>query len=80
LTKRKPYSFKLHIDHLENPDKDVWAVQWNGHYFTATEVRVFVPVCTVFKGMQSKQPRAYLVGRGVVRRTRLTKEIVITED
>lgn len=58
---------KIHIDHLANPDGDVWAVRFGRTYFTATEVHISVPMVTVFKGIDAPQPKAYFRGVGVVR-------------
>jgi hypothetical protein len=64
----KPRAFWLHVDHLENPDRDVWAVQSGRRYHTATHVQVEVPMETVFRGDRVKrQPKAYLRGKGVLR-------------
>src|SRR6267142_1320236 len=58
-------TFKLHIDHIDNPDGDVWVVEWPGHYVTAHQVWCEVPLHAT--PVRQRQPRASLSGRGVVR-------------
>lgn len=60
--------FWLHVHYLKEPNGRVWAVETGGHYFTARAVDVRVQLGTVFRGARARQPRAYLRGRGVVRR------------
>jgi hypothetical protein len=60
-------NFRLHIDHLDNPREDVWAISWkepNGRrkYLTAQGIYCKVPVITVFRGKRATQPRAFLEG------------------
>ena len=42
----------------------VWSVKIGRRWVHAREVTVHVPVVTVWKGSASRQPRAYLSGRG----------------
>jgi hypothetical protein len=60
----KRVTFKLHIDHIDNPDKDVWVVEWKGRYITAHQIWCEVPLHA--RRVRERQPRAFLVGRGVV--------------
>lgn len=60
--------FRLHIHYLTEPNRKVWAISTSGRYLIATDVQVHVPLETVFRGPGAKQPKAYLKGRGVVRR------------
>jgi hypothetical protein len=59
-------------------DGAVWSVKVNGRWLRAREVFCAVPVVTVWKGRTAKQPRAYLEGRGIVRRNRPTGFLDIT--
>lgn len=61
--------FWLHVDRFDAPGGRVWAVQVGDRYLTAREVVVSVPLTTVYRAT-AKHPnvRAYLRGRGVVRR------------
>ena len=73
-------TFWLHIDHINNAEGKVWAVQVTSQrqYLVAHRVIVNVPVETVYRG--DRQPRAYLKGRGhiVVRRLSGQSEIYIS--
>lgn len=62
----RPVRFRLHVDHLSNPKRDVWALQFRRRYLTLRRVAVRVPVETVFRGASARQPRAFLTGRGAV--------------
>lgn len=73
----RPRVFWLHVDRFDAPRGRVWAVQVAGLYLTARTVKCSVPVTTVFRGRCSRQTRAYLRGRGVVRQR--GARIVITE-
>lgn len=56
--------------------KTVWMIHTMGQCIPATEVRIDVPVTTVYKA-NGPQPRAKFVGQGVVLRTgQSTYEIV----
>lgn len=63
----RPVNFKLHIDHIDNPEKDVWVVEWGSHYVTAHQVWCEVPLHAT--PVKQRQPRASLSGRGIVRVT-----------
>ena len=62
--------FWAHVHYLSEPKGRVWAVQTGGKYLIAKAINVLVPVETVFKGPDAKQPKAYLKGKGVVRKHR----------
>jgi hypothetical protein len=64
----KPRVFWLHVHHFDAARGRVWAVQTGGKYLTAAQIDVRVPLATVFRGRRARQPRAYLRGRGVIRR------------
>jgi hypothetical protein len=66
MKSRGPVDFMLHIDHIENPAGDVWALQYKKRYFTLKSINCFVPLHTVFRGMDGPQPRAYLSGFGYI--------------
>jgi hypothetical protein len=60
---------KLHVHYLSEPRGRVWAIETGKRYLTAREVRVSIPLETVFRGPTARQPKAYLRGKGrVVRR------------
>jgi hypothetical protein len=54
----------------------VWALKTGKNWIHAREVSVLVPTLTVYRGRNAPQPRAYLVGNGVV--TRYGGNLVIT--
>lgn len=62
----KPRIVKIHIDHLANPDGNVWAVRYGKEQFIVHEVEIHIPLHTVFHGVDAKQPKAYLKGHGIV--------------
>ena len=69
----------IHIDHLANPGKDVWGIQYGrDKYYTAKEADIRIPLKTVFRGIKARQPKAYLRGKGVV--TIAGGKVTITED
>lgn len=55
------------VDRLDAKDGMIWAVRTRGKWFTARQVRIMVPLETVFRGRDAMQPKAYLEGMGVVR-------------
>ena len=61
-----PRTFWLHINYFDAPYKRVWEVRQGGQRFVTTHVDCRVPVETVFRGL-TRQPYAFLRGRGVVR-------------
>lgn len=62
----RPVRFRLHIDHIENPERDVWAVRFGRTYLTVRSVRVYPPIATIFRGAKARQPRAFLTGHGTI--------------
>jgi hypothetical protein len=58
--------FKLHIDHIDNEDKDVWAVSYGKKYITAHSLIIVQMSCEGVP-VRKRQPRAFLTGYGVVR-------------
>lgn len=65
----RPRAFKLHVNYLTEPRGRVWAVQQGGRWHVARHVDVRgVELATVFRGADARQPKAFLRGRGVVRR------------
>lgn len=68
MRRNKPRAFRLHVHYLTEPKRRVWAVQTAGQYLIARDVDVQVPVMTVFRGPESRQPKAFLRGKGVVRK------------
>jgi hypothetical protein len=47
-------------------DGKVWSIRQGGKWRTAHEIYIDVPVRTVYVGLQTRQPKAYLMGTGVV--------------
>lgn len=60
------------------PDGLVWAVMTQNTWHYAKAVEIAVPMTTVYHGKFAEQPKAYLLGVGVVRGTEdmltITKE------
>ena len=50
-------------------DCAVWSVRTGGKWLNASSVVVDVPIETVYKGATARQPRAFMRGVGVVRRS-----------
>jgi hypothetical protein len=65
----------LHVHYLTDPRRRVWAVETQGRYLTAQAVKVRIPMETVFRGQHSRQPKAYLKGKGIVKRRGAVLEI-----
>ncbi len=63
----KPHKVILCVDRFDAEGGRVWAVRSGSRWFTAKTVHVFVDMETVFRGQDSRQPKAYLEGFGVVR-------------
>ena len=63
--------FKLHIDHLDNPNGDIWAVDGPDRYRTARSKDVVISPGLKFKliGPRKTQPRAYLRAYGTVKQS-----------
>jgi hypothetical protein len=65
--------FRIHIDHMDNPKGDIWAVSWNEgdcrRHRTANFVQCRRPTITVFRGPKGRQPRAFLEGLGEIWRS-----------
>lgn len=63
--KPKPFTvcFEAHVK-----NRRVWAVKQGRTWRTARSVSIQVPTSTVYKGAEARQPRAYMVGIGIVRR------------
>jgi hypothetical protein len=59
---------KLHVHYLTEPKGQVWAVDTQGRYRICRAVRVYIPPETVFRGPNARQPKAYLKGKGIVRK------------
>lgn len=57
----------LCIDRFDAEHRRVWAVRSGNRWLTAHTVHVFIDMETVFRGIDSRQPKAYLEGFGVVR-------------
>lgn len=66
----KPRTFWAHVYCLSEPKGRVWAISTQGRYLIATALDIQVPVETVFRGPAARQPKAYLKGKGVVRKHR----------
>lgn len=47
-------------------DGKVWAIRTKGKWIRVTHVLCGVPVETVYRGSNARQPKAYLVGEGHV--------------
>lgn len=73
------YEVWIHIDHIDNKNGKVWAVQIPAKkiYITCHEVECFVPLESRYR--KGAQPRAYLVGRGKIRefKTKGKKKVLI---
>lgn len=63
------YKFILCIDRFDEPNGWIWSVRVGNKWLNATNVQVNVPMVTVFRGVQARQPKAFLTGVGVVRQT-----------
>jgi len=59
--------FHLHVNSCEEPRGRVWTVRVGRRNHHLSDVVVEVPVWTCFRGADAEQPRAYLVGSGVLR-------------
>lgn len=66
----KPQKVILCVDRLDAKDGHVWAVRAGNKWLTAKTVHVGIDMATVFRGLTSRQPKAYLEGVGVVRTDR----------
>lgn len=66
ISGRRPVRFRLHIDHLANPDRDVWALSFPRRYLTVRRVRVDVATRTHFRGLKARQPKAFITGVGTI--------------
>lgn len=64
---RKPRPFILCFD-SHRPDGLVWTIKQGGRWSMAREITVLVPMRTVYRGSLARQPKAFLVGEGVVSR------------
>lgn len=64
--KTKPVRFRLHIDHIDNCDGDVWAVRFGTTYLTAHRVELFNVPLLICCQVRRCQPRAYVEGWGRV--------------
>jgi hypothetical protein len=58
--------FQLHIDHIDNPDGDVWAVRYGKTYKTAHRFVMYGVPVLVGDEVRATQPRAFVSGRGRV--------------
>lgn len=58
--------FMIHIDHIDNHDGQVWALQVPAakKYWTLHAIDCRVPVKTRFR--KSRQPKAFLYGHGKI--------------
>jgi hypothetical protein len=65
---RKPQPFMLCFNEHQDDGRRVWAVKVNDVWKLAREVSCLVPTLTVYMGPKGRQPRAFLVGEGVVSR------------
>lgn len=59
--------FKLHINYLSERYKRVWTLECKSKSYILTAVSIYVPLTTVFKGRDAKQPKAYLEGIGIIK-------------
>lgn len=64
---RQPRPFLLCFE-ANAADGRVWAVKVDHVWRLAREVSVLVPMLTVYRGPHARQPRAFMVGEGVVSR------------
>lgn len=58
----RPKKFILCIDRFAALGARVWAVLLNGSWTMHKRVDADVPMTTVFKGVNARQPKAYLTG------------------
>jgi hypothetical protein len=65
----KRRKFILCVDRFDAAGRRIWGVRVNRRWICARYVRVDVPMTTVFRGPQARQPKAYLTGycRRIVR-------------
>ena len=66
MKSRGRVAFRFHIDHIENDGGLVWALSYGSRYFVLKQIDCRVPVVTVFRGVDAKQPRAFLTGVGQI--------------
>lgn len=76
MERRKRLVFWLHFNRFgaRKGSSDTWTVKSGGKNQHARKVICDVPLETIYKGDSAPQPRAYLKGRGVVRR--IAKDII----
>lgn len=58
----RPKKFILCIDRFDALGDRIWAVALDGSWSMHKRLDVQVPMQTVFKGVDAKQPKAYLTG------------------
>jgi hypothetical protein len=77
---KRAVTFRLHIDHIDNRDGDVWAVSYGKTYRTAHRFEL-VGLPRVWGGeVRARQPRAFMSGRGRVSVvTRAGKRTIVIE-
>ena len=67
MKRRRPRCpFRVHIDHIDNPKGDVWAVSYGTKYLTAHSIEIVGVPRVVGCEVRQKQPRAFLSGVGAV--------------
>jgi hypothetical protein len=78
LTGTRPVRFRVHVDHVDNPKGDVYAISFGKRYITAQQF-AFVQVPIVEgKPVRKKQPRIFLEGYGTIWRSDDKATVIIT--
>ena len=62
---RRPHHIVVCVDRFDAPQGRIWAVRDGHQWLTAKCVRILIEMQTVFKGIDARQPKAYLAGVGV---------------
>lgn len=73
-------NFRIHIDHIDNYKKDIWAVYTyaNNKYYTIPSTKLkIIGISLIPVGPKDMQPRAYLYGYGNVIKRRDGSIVII---
>ena len=62
----KAHKIWLCVDRFDAPDGKVWAVRDGRRWCSARTVKIDIVMETIFRGKEAMQPKAYLMGVGVV--------------
>ena len=67
--KLKPRTFWLHFNRInvQRNDPDIWTIHLSDRCIQTRRVEVKVPLETVYKGPEARQPRAFMRGKGKIK-------------